>query len=352
MSKRIESMNILIVEYLAPIGHVGYVSYHINTLLDLGHNITFYTHDNFYKECKIPSVLFKNFPKFLYCQVNNPLKPIIERVQGIIKLLIIDLFLIFNKYDVIIFTSYDIMSFWIFRTKSPTFIVNHNNTTDFTSSIKKSLHHSISSKFTHVALAPFIQDYLKQYLRNKVIMIPHGLTKKYHRIKEDNRSLFGGRFVYIHTTSSCNKYVLTQVLQNENLRSYLQNNKLKLVVKSYTYKSDDKNIIVLPHFIDGDMYARIMGEAMAVFAPYNDNTFHFRVSAVLMECFGSNIPIISTPSLSYSSYSDFITYPFIVDSPESFIEAIDTISKTPSSSYYKNINQLSAKNYWEEELRF
>lgn len=340
-------MRLLVIEYIAPIEHVGYVSYHLNCLKSLGHSITFYTHKEFFNACDIDGVTFKAFPSFLHCRTRNRLKPLLERVQGLIKMLILKGHLLFNQYDAIIFTSYDILSFCLYNEKTKTFIINHNNTSDFSHSIKRFLHGRVRKNIIYVALAPFIKDFIESYVNNRVEMIPHGLTKSYLRIPSKEKQLYGGSFIYIPTTSSCNEALLNIILNDGNVVRFLKDNNIRLVIKSYTITSKDDSIVVLSEYIGQSEYKRIMGETLAIFAPYNENSFQYRVSAMLMECFGSGIPILSSKTNSYLAFSEFFNYPFLVDSPESFINSIAGILDIKDNCYYKNLNVLDPQSAWE-----
>lgn len=343
-------MKVLVVEYIAPIEHSGYVSHHIECLKRLGHSITFYTHKKFFESCNITDIGFKFFPSVLHCRTNNPYKPILERIQGIIKLIYLDILLLFQKYDVIIFTSYDIMSFWSFKSSTKTFIVNHNNLTDFSSPIKRFLHNRLPKHYIHVALAPFIADYLRERVKQDVIVVPHGMTKIYPRVDESERTLYGGRYVYVPTTSSCDKRLLSSIIDSDSVHKYLYDTKTVLVIKSPTLQTSSDSIIIIRGYIDNDHYSRIMSESFAVFAPYSDSSFHYRVSAVLMECFGSNIPILSTKTQSYESYANLCNYDFIIDSPQSFVHCLQIIDSINDENYYKDLDSLLPSSYWNLAL--
>lgn len=343
-------MKILVVDYIAPIEHAGYVSYHINCLKGLGHTVTVYSHKSFIKACNVEGITSKMFPDFLHCRTNNPYKPILERIQGIIKMLYLSLFMLFKNYDTVIFTSYDIMSFWTFRTSVKTLIVNHNNLTDFNFSLKRFLHKILPAHYTYVALASFIADYLKTKVNHSVVMIPHGVTKVYKRVPVRDRHLYKGRFIYVPTTSSCNQEFLNQLLESEIVNEYLSKTKTLLVIKSTTLQKKYENTVVIDHYIDDVEYSQVMGEAKAVLSLYNDDSFYYRVSAVLMECIGSNIPIISTKNQSYESYSTLFNYNFIIVSPQSFIDCLKSIDNMTNEDYYKDLNDLLPADYWNFAL--
>lgn len=342
-------MKILVIDYLAPMGHVGYVTYQLECLKSLGHKITFYSHKEFYEACNVKEIEFKAFPNYLYSKTGSRFKPLLERIQGIVKLLYINMYLIFYKYDAILFMSYDIMSFWIFKSQRNTFIINHNNVTDFSKRLKIFLHRHISDKVTYVALAPFIADYLKKNIKNRIVMIPHGITKKYDRVESSCRQLYGGKFIYVPTTSSCDENLLMKIINSKSVNNYLKESGIKLVIKSLKIDISNSNCVIISQYIDAETYARIMGEALAVLTLYTDKSFYNRVSAVLMECIGSNIPIISARNKSYENYLDLCIYNYIIDSPESFLQCLVSIDNS-DKIYYKSLNMLDSTNYWKKYL--
>lgn len=98
-------MKVLVVDYIAPIGHVGYVSLLLKCIKDCGCYVSFYSHKNFVESCAIEGITTNCFSNALHCKTNNRFKPVLKRVQGIIKLLILRGHLIKHKYDAIVFTS-------------------------------------------------------------------------------------------------------------------------------------------------------------------------------------------------------------------------------------------------------
>lgn len=339
-------MNVLVVDYIAPIGHVGYVSLQLKCIKDCGCDVSFYSHKAFVESCALEGITTYFFPKVLHCKTNNRFKPVLERIQGIIKILILRGHLIKHKYDAIVFTSYDIMSIWPFTNSTKTYLINHNNTTDFYSSLKKWIHLRLPQSFSYITLAPYIADYFKEHVNKPVIMIPHGLTKAYSiSIKDPFK-----KHIYCPTTSSCNSDLFNSIANSELVNDYLQKNDLKLIVKSYSFKSKFDRVEVLSHYIDDKTYNMLMANALAVFAPYNDSSFKNRVSAVLMECLGSNIPIISSDNSSYSAYKEHINYDYIVNGPESFINCVESIKKIDNTNYYNNLDDLNPTKFWKEVL--
>lgn len=341
-------MKLLVVDYLAPIGHIGFNSYHISIIKSLVDDVTFVSSQKHINDCNCHGLRTLSFPKCLFTSCRLMPRSIYNRIQDLFKLVYLKYHLGKNRYDKIIFLSYDIMATGLIKFRNiDIYLVNHANIDGLKHKVKRYLTIKLPSNYKLVTLAPYIQDFAKSIIKNKeILMIPHGLSKVY-KVSDYNELPFGlEKFIYCPANSSCNTKLLESVCNNEMVHNYLKDNGITLVVKGVSFNIINPNIMFITGFIDDKTYGSIMSHSIAVFAPY-DISFEYRISAILMECFANNIPVISFNSIAYLSFKQYFNYEFEVDSAESFIDVLKQIEIIDNSKYYINLNMLSPYSYWK-----
>lgn len=341
-------MKLLLVDYLAPIGHIGFNSYHIGIIKSLSNDVTFMSSQKHINDCDCQGIKTLSLPKSLFTCYRLIPRSIYNRVQDIFKLLYLKCHLKKNKYDKIIFLSYDIMATGLIKFKNiDIYLVNHANIDGLKHEFKRYLTIKLPFNYKLVTLAPYIQDFAKSIIKNKkILMIPHGLSKVYKATDYNELPLGLDKFIYCPANSSCNTKLLESICNNEMVHDYLKDNRITLVIKGVSFNIINANIMFITGFIDDKTYGSIMSHSMAVFAPY-DSSFKYRISAILMECFANNIPVISFDSIAYLSFKQYFNYEFEVDDAERFINVLEQIKIIDNSKYYINLNMLSPYPYWK-----
>lgn len=341
-------MKLLVVDYLAPIGHIGFNSYHIGMIKSFSDDVVFMSSQKHISDCNCHGLKTSSFPECFFISCKLIPRSIYNRIQDILKLLYLKCYLRRNRYDKIIFLSYDIIATGLIKFRNiDIYLVNHANIDGLKHKVKRYLTIKLPSNYKLVTLAPYIQDFTKSIIKNKeILMIPHGLSKVY-KTTDYNELPFGiEKLIYCPANSSCNTQLLESICNNEMVHNYLKNNGITLIIKGVSFNIINSNIMFITGFIDDKTYSSIMSHSIAVFAPY-DISFKYRISAILMECFANNIPVISFNSIAYLSFKQYINYEFEVDGAERFVHVLKQIKTIDNSKYYINLDMLSPYSYWK-----
>jgi len=338
---------ILVVDYLSAYGHRSFNRIHIEALQSCGVNIILlskkgyfsYLNDKTSIQYSIPSFLFKHFKPGKAAQL-------LVRLLDILKLLYTRYVAYKVKADYTIFLCYDILSFFTYRTKANVAIVNHYNVDDIGNDFKCRLTKRLPSHYVHVALNDFIKNRLEYLLPHaNIIVIPHGID---HRIVDiDKMPLMKynlQNYIFCPVSSSCDISFLQGILESDEVEEYLADNNIKVCIKGQSIKINNNNIISLPSYIDEELYNCLLTNAFAVLLPYSDS-FKFRVSGVLHECFANNIPVICRRTECFVQYSEYICYDFMVEGSSGFIASLSSIKN--SVEYYHKLDRLSPTNGWK-----
>lgn len=344
-------MKVLIVDYIAGYGHRSFNRIHINAIKSCGVDIQLiskkgffdYLNDDSLKQSHIPSVLFRSFKAGVFAQI-------FVRLFDILKLLFIKWVSLKSKSDYIIFLDYDILSFFTFRTKTPVALVNHFNVDDLDNKLKLNFTKKLPPHYVFVDLNTFIDKRLKELIPDvNSVVIPHGLDR-FDSIED--KSLLAPlkleKYVFCPVSSSFNKRLIEDIFTSKKLESYLHERQIKICMKgSATDVCISDWIIQLPSYIDDILYNTLLGNAFAVFLPYDD-TFKYRVSGVLHECYAKNIPVICSRTESFVQYEQYMAYDSLIDNVDDFIYSLESVNNC--NEYYKNLEALSPVNAWKTLL--
>lgn len=343
-------MRILIVDYLCQKGHKNYVSILLDSLVTLGHDVTFITSKDFMDylcvdDTRINTITYKAESFKARPRLNN----IIYQIYSLKK---IEWKLREKKFDYIILTSYNIYSYFFFKRKEITFIINHDNIDRINHGYTLFLHRHLSNNNRYVVLSPYIKSYVEKILSNKkVVYVPHGVTRN---LQLSCDSLFAKypHIIFCSARSSCNEEFLGELLADKDNQEFLEKNNILLIVRTnYKYNVNIKNVMFIDssHRIADLDYDYIINHALCVYLPYAED-FRYRVSGIFYECIPNNIPVLFNETDSTVQYEDFVTYNYVFSDPKEFKDRVSTILNSCSGVYYKNITLLDPKLYWKNIL--
>lgn len=344
-------MRILVVDYLCQKGHKNYVDILLKSLAKLDLDITFVTSRDYmdYLNVKLQRV-----NKIEYkAQSFKSRKKLYNILYQIFSLKKIEWKIRRKKFDYIIFTSYNIYSYFFFRRQEPIYIINHDNIDRLAHSnvLTLKLHKHLGANSRYVVLSPYIKASLEKILPFKnIVYIPHGIIQHLSCVGSSHFSKYPN-IIFCSARSSCNIDFLYKLLSDESNQRFLEQNNIFLVVRTNNkFTETCRNII----HVDSSQriaevdYDYIISHSMCVYLPYAED-FKYRVSGIFYECISNNIPVLFNKTESTVQYADYITYDYELNKPEEFRDKVLQFLKN-NYSYYKNIDNLNPKFYWEKIL--
>lgn len=214
-----------------------------------------------------------------------------------------------NKPNLIIFSSYETITFAIFSRFIPykTAIFNHNNIDELKSRLKKIFFKSINKKVIHIVFEDYIRDYLAKELniKNKIVVLPH-IVKPQKNINFKIKIPQNNDFLVLFAPSSQNnKTEIHKLIKN---KERLKDKKIRVIAK-YDLEITKEEVFISKKYFTDSEYNDYMQTCTAVFIPFSKN-FNFRISNVINEAISYGKPIISTPN----RYTIFLKekYPSII----------------------------------------
>ena len=314
--------SLLLVDPLSEKGHRNINKSLIN-ILSKDYNLTFISEKNYLKSTS----KFHNicFPEKIFGLKMSVLPFRFRQIAFI-------LFSIFyyknhKKYDFILFTSYETISFsfstFFLRLKNIA-IIEHNNLDQLLNSrIKEIFYRLIKKNITHIVLEQYIYNYIKQKYRKKVCLLPLPLSVASDEVIPQTKLIFS-------PSTTFDELIMRELINFCATKEY------SLLAKG---KSDYKiNNVTVKTFFDN--YYDIMRKSSFVFI---STMFNYRVSNVAYEALANNRPIIGFRCLFLEGLKE--KYPnavFVIDD----IYELDTIDV--ESEFVRN-DCLSFKKFHSDK---
>ena len=287
-------MKILLLDYISYPGHRTFNKIHIDALKSLGHELHLLGRKGQFDNIAsagiadigiIPESLFRQWP----------LPAVTFRLQGIAALLWVKRNIKLNNYDIIVVLTYDILSFFVFRTPKDVILINHNNVPQLWSKVKLACTRKLPKNYIHVALNQEMEQRLKELLpERKVYHIPHGICPPTKDILRPNFIKEGSRFVFCPVNRNYDAFFVKRIFEDKELLAFLGQRGYKLYVKeNLGIDGTLKNIESITSNLGYAENNYKIQNAMAVLLPYGTQ-FKYRCSGIFFECVARQTPVICT----------------------------------------------------------
>lgn len=341
-------MKLLLIDHLSPSGHKRFDSIHISAFLSLGYEIdVLCKHQDFLINKYSDRINVIKFPSWLFKEA--PIRPLTERIFGLLRTIWLEFFLKRNKYDAIIFLSYDVLSLFILRVKGNVYLVNHNNISQIDNSkIKLYLTSRLPSNFTHIALSKTMKNRIIELLPGKrVEYVPHGYSNNIDAISCPDFVKSNQKFLFCPVNSNYDVSLLRNILDSQDVRNALINVNITLFVKNnIDFHDDCISIRRISSYLTPEEYNYMLDKAIAVVLPYGKE-FKYRCSGIFFECIAKDKVILSTDIPDMIAYSENAKICFFSDAA-SFVKCINQIDETNSFRVFKD--KYCPTNYWKSVL--
>lgn len=329
---------------MSPLGHEVFNCIQLDSLLAVGSDIHVVIYGNYLSKYKnIEKIKITRIPAKYNKSNKSPLK---ERIIDIKRLMWIKRNIAINQYDYIVFSSYDILSLFVFRLKQKVFIINHNNVDQFNSKIKLYFTKLLPSNYEHIALNVYMERKLNEYLPDKKVRyIPHGYWEASSKMRKPEMLKEGERFIFCPVNRNHDVMLMNNIIHSSLFNSSLEQKNINLYVKSQLLNVSKGNIKTIG-MLDDDEYNYMLTKAVAVLLPYGEE-FKYRCSGILFESVARNTPIIATPREALKIFENIININFF-NNDESLIITLENLQKQISIDYNKEI--FHPMKYWKTLL--
>ncbi len=310
-------MRLLLIDYLSPVGHRKFDAIHISALGNPNHELQLIGRSGqFDGISNKENIHIRTLPDWMFKSM--PVKPLTERLMGIIRLIWLLMHIRTTGYDAVIFLSYDVLSLFVYRISGRVYLINHNNVSEINESkIKFLLTRSLPSNYVHVALNRQMEQRFKELLPFKdVVYVPHGFQIVCGNPMRPSYLQENEKFVFCPVNRNYDKGFVNRLFSSETLLDFLSDNCIKIIAKDKLFGDIQNNqIISIKGRIPEEEYHYLMRNAIGVILPYS-KAFKYRCSGILYECIALDKPVIASRIEAMESYEDKVQIQLFNDEVE------------------------------------
>lgn len=331
---------ILVIDYLSYTAHQNFNKIHIDILVSMGHSLCLVGRKDQFKHYQniVEDIIY--IPERYYKEY--PCKPVTVRLFSIGALLWTRRNINIERFDIVLFPTYDIMSLWVFRTSKLTLLINHNNISQLDSRIKLFLTRTLPMNYQHITLNLEMTARLKQLdTCHQVTHIPHGIVESVgllNTLPNRNKKYFFCPINRNYDHDFCRKLFDSKIIHD-----FLYEKNIKLYLKQHIpYSGMCKHIEVLDDDMSYSDYINLLRDSSGVILPYSTN-FKYRCSGIFFECVAYDVPIIARDISAFRLYRKDNNLCLFND-VDSLLEAMTECLEGRITPFDKNA--LMPKSYW------
>lgn len=334
---------ILYIDPFYQTGHSDFNNGYIKALRETGATLHFVVVKGYEKHLNIAEdeVLYK-IPAFLE---RTDFGGLGNRICHLIALFLIRLKIRFSDYDKVFFSNFDEISFYFSGIKNA-IVVPHINISESSNKVKSFFLNKVLQKNTCIAFNQSISDYLSQKGNYKIMEQPLGLPEP---IRSKQKANFAAKEQQlINDLSAYNKILFSPSAQSSDTEfiqkliddaaflAMLKNENIAFVAKG-NFTSQNENIIMINYYLSTDLYQYLFLKSDCILLAYPES-FQYRVSAVLFECFANNKRCLVPSTEVFKSYEKHFCYQPYFSNANDLIKRLDAFNI--DKQFYKNTKDL------------
>ncbi|WP_294958183.1 hypothetical protein [uncultured Flavobacterium sp.] len=336
---------ILYIDPLLQKGHVNFNNIYIKSLIKAGYNLEFVFVKDYEEQLDIDkSKVVYSLPNTLFKRDYGKL---FNRLAYLIGLFFIRFSVNFKKYDFVIFSSFEEISFALSGIKK-SYLINHINVSNsYESRIKFFFLDRILMANSLIVLDDKTKEYLSARGDYDLFMVPHGLPDSKvlnEELKEDFHSNILDelkeyrKVIFSPSESSSDKIFINSLIESNQFLKYLEDEKILFIYKD-DIQNDKPNVMAIKGYLSQEAYDYLFLKSDVILIAYPER-FKYRVSGVLLECIANNKLCAISRIEMLESFNTFFNYDPFFSSIGELIRLINSLVKYKDDNYFKNLNLL------------
>ncbi len=224
-----------------------------------------------------------------------------------------------RHFDVIMFTSYEIITTYIAfnvcrfaKTKDKKiYLLNHSNIDEVTrSKVKQFCYRRLRDEMVDLCYEEYIGRYIEETYDKKWCCMRHNvndfkLEYKRNHVSEEIAGFFesadslSGHMYVIFPGEMFNEEKIIQEIHSLEKSSYLREKKIKIFVKNKKYAAPTDNVLLWHRYLNDDEYSYIFEHCHYVGIIYNPSDYVYRSSGIFFDAATFKKPIIYCKTLFF-----------------------------------------------------
>jgi len=302
---------VLFIEHRNILGHLNFNQIYIDNLIEQGVDLKLVFPKLTALELKYPKSMYEKFIPNCLCFHSK--YSLITRIMYVLQLLYIKYNTKYNRYDIVIMSSYDELSFSLISFKKPFYLVNHDNVRGFDNLIKKKCLKNISKKNFQIVFNQYIKEkFIINGIKN-VFTVSHGCLPPFNinscEKHKKNDVIYNEkkyRFIIFSPSSYSDLNFYKDLIKDRNFIDFLNENNILLILKGIK-QNFSKNIQFLEGYIPKEQYQYIVLKSDIILISYPEN-FKYRASGVFFEACANSKKMIIKKNESFYCYRNYFNY--------------------------------------------
>ena len=304
---------ILYIDPLSPRGHLLYNHILIKDILEQGCDVFAVSKKDYLSKLGFDNRNFTvllEIPSKYFDKLDNG-NGLVNRYRLFKILKFIERNIEFSDYDIVVFSSYDEISFLFSSVPRGSYLISHNN---FSNLNKRWFIKRLSFKHNIIVLSKYLQNHLRT-LGINVSYMQHGTAHKFisngsDKLFEEKYRVKDFRFVlFSPSADSTDISLFEELCDHSNFIEFLKENKILLIVRN-SEQLKCENILTITDFMLRDEYEFLFRISNAILINYGAN-FENRVSGVYYEAIANLKPVIVSDNFYKKIYpKDSYAYSF------------------------------------------
>ncbi len=338
-------MKILVIDYLSYVGHKRFNKIHFDAINRCGDELAFVGRYGQFENIPEANVVL-TIPEWFYKSRFFP--SVSYRLQMILCLWWIRFKVAPSQYDLILFPTYEVLTYLFSPFKGRQVAINHQNVGLLSNFVKRWATKILPSSIIHIALDKMTSNKLKEILpKCQVFYVPHGFEEPSSNIKRP-KWVTADSFFFCPVNRNFDLNVLKSVITNSELKVFLKDYNVDFVLRDIDGLNYPERFVKLSANTPQQEYDYLIQNAKAVILPY-DKYFVYRTSGIFFECIATDTPVIVPRMDSFIQYEDFNVWFY-----SNIEELIDNIKDCYFTKERKVVEKecFSPYNYWISVLNF
>jgi hypothetical protein len=331
-------LKLLYLDVFCPSGHLAFNRAYIAKLLAEGFELSYALRAGYHQELGSPPGTLKvEVPAEYYDRPGS----LASRLNHWLALRYIRRRIDQKDYDAIFLSSFEEISLWAAGFSLPCILVNHANVAGLDKGLRRWFARRLSRNNTMIVFAEFIRQRVFHHGIKRAQVVPQGLVEPHRPGDQDPQllsaidpRLIAPDFRHVVFVPSGAKYAdgfIARVTTDPSFQEFLCARSILLVVRGVELPNACTNVVSISKYLSNDEYKALFLASKCLVLHYPES-FNYRVSATLIECFSNDKPCVVSDIEGFRAFAHNFQYEPFYGSQAELCAALDRVIDIASAA--------------------
>lgn len=316
---------ILYIDLNSTIGHLNFNKIYLNNL-SKSYEVDVVL-DKYYFKSHFKKHGFKNI--FEYSNEEFRHKTYIKYICSYLRILWkLNFKKIYNRYDIVIFGSYELVPLFFIYINSNVILINHNNLRTLKSKLRRTILRILARKFKFLVFNDYMEEGLNKIGVLDVINKPHGLPQSFKK-----KDIYNYKDLIIKIGIPQSSSLIFAPSKNNNIDELINSSTFNEFMRLKNYylvvkgKGEDKlNIKFTNRFLEEKEYQSLIYHSKIILIDYL-KSYGYRTSGILFEAIANDKYCLISQNESFKCYKRYFNYDPFFNSIQELVIKLNKIEQ-------------------------